>query len=59
VDDRDGPREVGEEDDRGLQRGDEDRLAARIVGRDRGAELLDPGADVLGREVDLSDPGIV
>jgi hypothetical protein len=33
------PREVGQEEDARLQRGDEDRLAALVVAGDLGAEL--------------------
>jgi hypothetical protein len=58
VDDREGARKVGEEDGRGLERGDENRLPA-VVGRaDLGPELLDARPEVLGGEVDLADPGI-
>jgi hypothetical protein len=55
VDDRQGAREIGDEDDCGLERGDEDRLQALVVGRDLGSELLDPSLDLLPREVDLAD----
>jgi hypothetical protein len=58
VDDRQRPGEVGDEDDRGLQRRDEDRLAALVVGGDLGAELGDPALNLLSGEVDLADPGI-
>jgi hypothetical protein len=51
-------REVGDEDDRRLQRGDEDRLAAFVIAGDLRAELGNPGLDLLVREVDLADPGI-
>jgi hypothetical protein len=53
-----GAREVGEEDDRGLQRRYEDRLTARVVPGDAGTQLFDACVDVLGREVDLADPRI-
>jgi hypothetical protein len=56
VQDRDRAREVGEEDEARLQRRDEERFAALVVGGDLGAELGDPDCDLLGREVDLSDP---
>jgi hypothetical protein len=56
VDDGQGAREVGNEDERRLQRGDEDRLEAVVVCGDLRSELLDPGLDLLPREVDLADP---
>jgi hypothetical protein len=55
VDDRQRSGEVGDEDERRGQRGDEDRLAALVVCRDLGAELLDAPLDLLAREVDLPD----
>jgi hypothetical protein len=54
--DRHRPGEVGDEDDRRLQRGDEDGLEPVVVRRNLRAELLDPGLDLLGGEVDVSDP---
>jgi hypothetical protein len=56
VHDRQRPREIGDEDDRRRQRGDEDRLEAVVVGSNLRAELLDPSLDLLPREVDLADP---
>jgi hypothetical protein len=55
VDDRQRAGEVGDEDERGLQRGDEDRLEAVVVGGDLRAELFDAGLELLGGEVDLAD----
>jgi hypothetical protein len=55
VNDRQGAREIRDEDDCGLERGDEDRLQALVVGCDLGSELLDPSFDLLPREVDLAD----
>jgi hypothetical protein len=55
VDDRHRPRQVGEEDEARLQRPDQQRLAAVVVGRDLAAELSDPRVDLVGREVDLTD----
>jgi hypothetical protein len=57
---RDGERagEIGEEDEARLQRADEDRLEARVVAGDLGAQLGDAGGKLLGGEVDLSDPRI-
>jgi hypothetical protein len=52
-------REVGEEEERSLQRRDEDRVEARIVRRDLRAELRDAALDLLGREVRLADPEVV
>jgi hypothetical protein len=56
VDDRQRAREIGDEDDCGLERGDEDRLEAVVVDGNLRAELLDPSLDLLPREVDLADP---
>jgi hypothetical protein len=58
VDDRQRPREIGDEDDRGLQRRDKDRLEPFVVGGDLRAELLDPSLDLLGGEVRLADPSV-
>ena len=54
VQDRQRPREVGEEDGARLQRRDEHRLAAGVVGGDRGAELAHARGDLGGREVHLA-----
>jgi hypothetical protein len=54
--DRHGAREVGDEDDRGLQRGDEDGLEPVVVGADLRAQLPDPGRDLLRGQVDVADP---
>jgi hypothetical protein len=51
----DGAREVGQEDEARLQRGDQDRIAASVVARDLGAELGDAAADLFAGEVDLAD----
>jgi hypothetical protein len=51
-------REVGEEDDRSLQRRDEQRVAAGVVGGDVGGEPADAVGDLVGREVDLADAGL-
>jgi hypothetical protein len=58
VHDRDRTREIGEEDEARLQRSDEDRLEAGVVAADLGAELPNAGSELLGGEVDLSDPRI-
>jgi hypothetical protein len=58
VDDGQGPREIGDEDERRLQRGDENRLQAFVVGGDLRAQLLDTGLNLLGGEIDLADPRI-
>jgi hypothetical protein len=55
VDDRQRARKVGDEDERRLQRGDEDRLEAVVVRGDLGAELIDARLELLPREVDLAD----
>jgi hypothetical protein len=58
VEDRERAREIRDEDDRGPEGGDEDRLASLVVGGDRGAELFDPRPDVLSGEIDVPDPRI-
>ena len=58
VQDVDRAREVGREDDARLQRSDKERLATGVVARDLRPELADPGRDLLGREVDLAEPGV-
>ena len=55
VQDRDRPREVGEEDEARRQRSDEQRLAAGVVGGDLPSQLGDARADLLVREVDAAD----
>jgi hypothetical protein len=55
VRDRDRTREVGDEDDAGLERRDEERLAALVVLRDLTPELADARRELLAREVDLPD----
>jgi hypothetical protein len=52
-------REVREEDERALERRDEQRLAAGVVACDLAAELLDACGDRLGGEVDVAEPGIL
>jgi hypothetical protein len=47
VDDRQGAREIRDEDDCCLERGDKDRLEALVAGRDLGSELLDASLDLL------------
>jgi len=56
VHDRDGAREVGCEEERSLQRRDEQRLEAVVVGGDLGPELGDAVLDLLRGEVRLADP---
>src|SRR5712691_123908 len=56
--DRDRPREIGDEDEARLQRADEDRLAAVVVARDLGAELVHARAELVSRQVDLADPRV-
>ena len=55
VRDPDRAREVGDEDEAGLQRGDEERLAAVVVARKLAAELADARLQLLAREVDLAE----
>jgi hypothetical protein len=56
---RDCAGEIGDEEQRALQRRDEDRLEAVVVGRDLGAELRDPCLDLLGGEVRVADANLV
>ena len=51
-------REVGEEEDARLQRGDEHRLATLVVAGDLGAELRHPRPDLLRGEIDLPDAAV-
>jgi hypothetical protein len=53
--DRGRPREVADEGDAGAQRADEERLAAGVVARELGTELVDPACDLGGVEEDLAD----
>jgi hypothetical protein len=55
VGNRDRAREVGEEDDAGFERRDEDRIEPPVVGGDLAAELADACGELGGREVDLAD----
>ena len=51
------PREVGNEDDARLQRGDEQRLSSLVVARELAAELAYTRPQLLAREVDLAEAG--
>jgi hypothetical protein len=51
-----GPRKVCEEDERAFEDGDKDEVAAGVVLRDLGPELLDTVEDLLLGEVDLTEP---
>jgi hypothetical protein len=53
--DRQRPREVGEEDGAGLERRDEQRLAAGVRLCQLRAELADPAPDLVAGQVDLPD----
>ncbi len=53
------PREIGEEDDAGFERADEDRLATVVVARDLGTELADTRSQFPAAEIDLADSGVV
>ena len=59
VEDRQRAREVGEEDSRGLQRRDEDRLEVSVVALDLRGQLRDAVPDRAGVQVDLADAGVV
>jgi hypothetical protein len=58
VDDRQRPGEIGDEDERRLQGGDEDWLQPLVVGGDLRSELLDARLNLLGGEIDLADPRV-
>jgi hypothetical protein len=58
VGDLERPRQIGEEDDARLERGDEEWLMALVVCADLLAELGDPGLDVVRGEIDVADAGI-
>jgi hypothetical protein len=58
VGDLDRPREVGQEDERALENGDEDGLAAGVIGCDLCSQLVDPCLDLITGEIDLSDPRV-
>jgi hypothetical protein len=53
--DRDGAREIGDEDEARLQQPDEERVAAGVVLGDLRAELGDASGDLLGGKVELAD----
>ena len=55
VRDRQGAGEIGEKDGAGLERRDEQRLAARVRVGQLGAELADPAPDLVARQIDLPD----
>jgi hypothetical protein len=55
VNDRQRPSKIGDEDERGFQRGNKDRLEPFVVGGNLRTELLDPSPDLLTREVDVPD----
>jgi hypothetical protein len=48
-------REVGDEEERALERRDQDRVESLVVRRDLGAELGDPRLDLVGREKCVPD----
>jgi hypothetical protein len=54
VRDRDGAREIGEEEERALERSDEQGVETVVVGRDLGAELGDARAQLLRGVVRLA-----
>ena len=55
VRDLDGAREVGDEEERALERRDQDGVATLVLRRDLGAELRDARLDLLGREKRVAD----
>jgi hypothetical protein len=56
---RNGPREIGEEDEARLQERDEQQLAVGVVGGDLGAQLGDAAAQLIGAEEDVADARVV
>jgi hypothetical protein len=58
VGDRDRTREVGQEDEAGLQQRDEQQVAVGVLAGDLRAELADAGLELLGREEDLAYTGV-
>jgi hypothetical protein len=52
---RDRTRQVGDEDEAGLERRDQQRLEAFVVPRDLSAELVDACLQLLPREVDVPE----
>ena len=48
--DRDRPGEVGREDERALEDGDEQEIATRVVARDLGSQLIDARRELLPRD---------
>jgi hypothetical protein len=55
VRDRDGTREVGDEEEAGLERCDEQRVPSLVLERQLAAELTDARVELLAGEVDLAD----
>jgi len=53
--DRDRAREVGDEQQAGLERPDDQRLALTVVGLDLAPELGYAGADLLRGQIDVAD----
>jgi hypothetical protein len=58
VGDRDRPCEIGREDERALENGDEQEVTGRVVAGDLGPELADAGRQLLPGEVDLAGAGL-
>jgi hypothetical protein len=58
VHDRQSPRKIGDEDERRLQRRDENRFQAVVVSGDVRAQLLDARLNLLGGEIHLADSRI-
>jgi hypothetical protein len=56
--DRERAREVGQEDERALEDGDDDEVAAGVILPDLGPELGDPRLNLACGEVDVADRGI-
>ena len=52
--DRDGAGQVGREDERAREDGDEQEIAARVVARDLGSQLVDTCRKLLTGEIDLA-----
>ncbi len=58
VRDRSRKREVGDEREAGLQRSDQEGLAAGVVAGELGAELANAGRDLAGTQVHIADAGV-
>jgi hypothetical protein len=58
VSDRERAREVGDEEEARLERGDEQRVPSLVLERQLASELTYATVELLAREVDLADPRV-